>query len=92
MKEKLIYAIIKIKLRDGVNKGMEKETIALERELAGKTIRESFFELKKEIDERFSEIQEKYLNSVIKLKNFLIMKKYIISGKVIILLWKKSIV
>ena len=57
MKEKLIYAIIKIKLRDGVNKGMEKETIALEKELAGKTIRESFFELRKEIDERFSEIK-----------------------------------
>ena len=68
MKEKLIYDIIKIKLRDGVNKGMEKETIILEKELAGKTIRESFFELKKEIDERFSEIKEKYLNSVIKSK------------------------
>ena len=68
MKEKLIYDIIKIKLRDGVNKGMEKETITLEKELAGKTIRESFFELRKEIDERFSEIKEKYLNSVIKSK------------------------
>ena len=99
MKEKLIYDIIKIKLRDGVNKGMDKETIILEKELAGKTIRESFFELKKEIDERFSEIKEKYLNSVIKSKRDIFIETILSDNEeiysfreVIILLWKKSIV
>ena len=68
MKLKLIYDIIKIKLRGEVNRGMDNETIALEQELVGKTVRETFFELRKEIDERFSEIKEGYLNSRIKSK------------------------
>ena len=68
LKLKLIYDIIKIKLRGEVNRGMDKETIALEKELVGKTVRETFFELRKEIDERFSEIKEGYLNSRIKSK------------------------
>ena len=51
-----------------MNRGMDKETIALEKELVGKTVRETFFELRKEIDERFSEIKEGYLNSRIKSK------------------------
>ena len=68
LKLKLIYDIIKIKLRGEVNRGMDKETIALEKELLGKTVRETFFELRKEIDERFSEIKERYLNSRIKSK------------------------
>ena len=47
---------------------MNRETIELEKELTGKTVRETFFELRKEIDERFSEIKERYLNSRIKSK------------------------
>ena len=47
---------------------MNKETIEFEKELTGKTVRETFFELRKEIDERFSEIKERYLNSKIKSK------------------------
>ncbi len=68
MKLKLIYDIIRIKLRGEVNRGMDKETIELEKELIGKTVIETFFELRKEIDERFSEIKERYLNSRIKSK------------------------
>ena len=47
---------------------MNRETIEFEKELTGKTVRETFFELRKEIDERFSEIKERYLNSRIKSK------------------------
>ena len=47
---------------------MNRETIEFEKELTGKTVRETFFELRKEIDERFSEIKERYLNSKIKSK------------------------
>ena len=47
---------------------MDRRTIELEKELTGKTVKETFFELRKEIDERFSEIKERYLNSRIKSK------------------------
>ena len=47
---------------------MDRGTIELEKELTGKTVKETFFELRKEIDERFSEIKERYLNSRIKSK------------------------